>query len=90
MDVAYVARLARIAVTDEEAARYQSQLDQVLAYVEKVRELDLSGVQPMAHVQPLANVFRPDAAKPGLDRDAVLQNAPTVSGEQFLVPKIVE
>jgi aspartyl-tRNA(Asn)/glutamyl-tRNA(Gln) amidotransferase subunit C len=90
IDVAYVARLARIALTDEDRDRYQSQLAQILAYVEKIRELDLSRIEPTAHVQPLENVFRPDVAKPGLDRDTVLRNAPAVSGEQFLVPKIVE
>ena len=90
MDVAYVARLARIALTEEERERYQSQLAQVLAYVEKIRELDLSRIEPTAHVQPMENVLRHDAVKPGLDRDSVLRNAPAVSGEQFLVPKIVE
>ena len=90
IDVAYVSKLARITLTDEERSLYQSQLAQILGYVEKIRELDLSRIEPTAHVQPLENVFRPDVAKPGLDRDTVLRNAPAVTGEQFRVPKIIE
>ncbi len=90
MDVAYVARLARIELTPDEAPRMQAQMDQILVYIRKLRELDLEGVEPTMHAQAMQNVFRPDAVRPGLDREAVLRNAPAVIGEQFQVPKIVE
>lgn len=90
MDVTYVARLARIELTQDEAVRLQAQMDQILVYISKIRELDLKGVEPTLHAQAACNVFRPDKARPGLDRDAVLRNAPAVVVEQFQVPKIVE
>jgi aspartyl-tRNA(Asn)/glutamyl-tRNA(Gln) amidotransferase subunit C len=90
MDVSYVARLARIELTPDEAVRLQAQMDEILVYIRKIRGLDLGGVEPTMRAQAMQNVFRPDTARPGLDRDAVLRNAPAVIGEQFLVPKIVE
>lgn len=88
--MSYVARLARIALTPEEAVRLQAQMDQILVYIDKIRELDLSGVEPTMRAQVLKNVFRADEARPGTGRDAVLRNAPSVVGEMFQVPKIVE
>jgi aspartyl-tRNA(Asn)/glutamyl-tRNA(Gln) amidotransferase subunit C len=90
LDVAYVARLARIALTPEEAARLQTQMDGILVYINKIRELDLSGVEPTLRAQAIRNVFRPDVARPGMARESALGNAPSVVGEMFQVPKIVE
>lgn len=90
MDVSYTARLARIELTPEEAARLQAQMDQILVYIRKIRELDLKGVEPTMHAQAMQNVFRSDAVRPSLDRETVLRNAPATTGGQFQVPKIVE
>lgn len=90
MNVSYVARLARIDLTPDEAVRLQEQMDQILVYIRKLRELDLAGVEPTLHARELRNVFRADVARPGLDRESVLKNAPAVVGEMFQVPKIVE
>jgi aspartyl-tRNA(Asn)/glutamyl-tRNA(Gln) amidotransferase subunit C len=65
-------------------------MDDILVYIDKIRELDLTGVEPTLRAQAVRNVFRPDVARPGLDRDPVLRNAPSVVGEMFQVPKIVE
>jgi len=75
IDVGYVAELARLELTDEERAVFQPQLENIVKYVEKISEVDVSGVEPMMH---------------GRDRDAALANAPARVGEEFLLPKIVE
>ncbi len=90
MDVEYIAHLARIRLTDEEKERFAGQLGQILAYVEELGELDVEGVEPTAHAVPVHNVFREDVARPGLDRDTVLGNAPATRSDQFLVPRIIE
>lgn len=90
VDVAYVARLARLYLTPEETARFQAQLDEIVGYVRQLEEVDLSGVEPMAHAVRIQNVFREDTPRPGLDHDVVMANAPAVVEEQFQVPKIVE
>ena len=90
LDVSYVARLARLHLTDEEIALFRAQLDDIIGYVRKIQKLDLAGIEPTSHAHPVHNVFRPDEVKPGLDRDAVLANAPLTAQEQFVVPKIVE
>ena len=90
IDVSYVARLARVKLSPEETALFQSQLHEIVGYVRKVRELDVSGVEPTAHGIPMQNVLRKDEVVPGLQRDAVLANAPARSEEQFVVPRIVE
>lgn len=90
IDVAYVAHLARMHLTDEECARFQPQLAAVVDYVRKMQEVNLDGVEPTAHVQPLQNVFRADEVQPGLDRDVAMANAPEQTDGQFQVPKIVE
>lgn len=90
IDVAYVARLARLYLTDEERLTFQGQLEHVVEYVRKIRALNVDGVEPMSHAIAVQNVFRADVVEPGLDRDAVLANAPATAGGQFSVPKIVE
>ncbi len=90
LDVRDVARLARIELTDEEATTFQSQLGSVLEYVEQLGKLDLTGVEPTAHANPVFNVFREDAAKPGLEKTAVLANAPHAANGLVVVTKVIE
>jgi len=90
LDVRDVARLARIELTDAEAETFQAQLGSVLEYVEQLGKLDLTGVEPTAHANPVFNVFREDEAKPGLDRTAVLANAPHAANNLVVVTKVIE
>ena len=90
MDVAYVARLACIDLTEAETALFQSQLDQVLQYVEQLNEPDVSGVEPTAHAIPVFNVLRPDVTGQSLDHDAVIANAPSSADGHIRVPKIID
>lgn len=90
MDVAYVARLSRLYLTDEEKDLFEGQLAAVVEYIRKIGELDLTGVEPTSHVRAIENVFRDDDVKPGLDRDAALGNAPDSINDHFKVPKIVD
>jgi aspartyl-tRNA(Asn)/glutamyl-tRNA(Gln) amidotransferase subunit C len=90
IDVAYVARLARLELSAEETRRFQAQLDQIVDYVRQIREPVVDGVAPMSHAHPLHNVFRADAVRPGLDRETVLANAPRHANGQFAVPRIIE
>jgi len=90
MDVGYVARLACIALTDEETALFQGQLEQVLHYVEQLNEPDVSGVEPTAHAIPVFNVFRKDELGTSLEHDAVIANAPAATDGQIRVPKIID
>jgi aspartyl-tRNA(Asn)/glutamyl-tRNA(Gln) amidotransferase subunit C len=88
-DVAYLARLSRLAVTDEELDRFAGQLDQVLAAVARVGEAAVADVAPMSHAVPLTNVLRPDVVTPSLPRDAVLAGAPAAEDDRFRVPRIL-
>lgn len=90
LDVRDVARLARIELTDEEISTFQSQLGSVLEHVEQLGQLDLTGVEPTAHANPVFNVFRTDQALPGLPRRAVLENAPHAANNLILVTKVIE
>jgi aspartyl-tRNA(Asn)/glutamyl-tRNA(Gln) amidotransferase subunit C len=90
IDVNYVAHLARIHLTPEEAALFGPQLKHILEYAEKLKELDVTGVEPMAHAFRLVNVTRPDAITPGLTREDALANAPAQANGLFIVPRIVE
>jgi aspartyl-tRNA(Asn)/glutamyl-tRNA(Gln) amidotransferase subunit C len=90
LDVKYVAHLARIHLTPEEETKFGAQLGQVLAYIEKLKELDVSQVEPTAHAVPLFNVTRPDEVRPSLSNEDALRNAPAKANGLFIVPKIVE
>ncbi|HEY8241279.1 MAG TPA: Asp-tRNA(Asn)/Glu-tRNA(Gln) amidotransferase subunit GatC [Kiritimatiellia bacterium] len=90
IDVAYVAHLARLQLTDAETKKLQGQLDHILAYVDELKKVDVEGVEPMSHVLDIHTVLREDAVKPSLDRDLVLANAPEHHGKHFIVPKIIE
>jgi aspartyl-tRNA(Asn)/glutamyl-tRNA(Gln) amidotransferase subunit C len=89
-EVLHVARLARLHLTDEEVERMRQQLDAILAYIDKLRELDVEGVEPTAHAVPLVNVMRDDAPVPCLSQDEALANAPDRAEAFFRVPRIIE
>ncbi|MEA3188328.1 MAG: aspartyl-tRNA(Asn)/glutamyl-tRNA(Gln) amidotransferase subunit [Chthoniobacter sp.] len=89
-DVRYTAQLARLRLSEEEIETFQTQLSQVLEYIEKLRTLDVSNVEPTAHAYPTFNVFREDIARPWFDSPTALQNAPRVANGLFVVTKVVE
>ena len=89
-EVQNVARLARLHLTEDEAERMREQLDAILAYIDKLRELDVEGVEPTAHAVPLVNVMRDDALVPCLPQEQALANAPDRADEFFRVPRIIE
>ena len=90
LDVAYVARLARIRLTEDEAKTFQKQLGDVLAYVEKLRNVDVSAVEPAAHAVPIFNVFRQDESRDWFTAEEALANAPRQANHLFIVTKVVE
>ncbi len=90
IEVKYVAHLARLALTHEEEQKIGAQLGQVLGYIEKLKEVDVTGVEPTAHAFPLVNVTRPDEVRPSMSQEDALRNAPAQANGLFLVPKIVE
>jgi aspartyl-tRNA(Asn)/glutamyl-tRNA(Gln) amidotransferase subunit C len=90
IDVKYVAHLARLALTSDEEKKLASQLGNILGYIEKLKELDVAGVEPTAHAVPMVNVSRPDEIRPSLPHDDALRNAPVKANGLFMVPKIVE
>jgi len=90
IDVAYVAQLARLRLNDEETQQFQGQLDDILKYVSQLDDLNVEGVEPMAHAVDMSNVFREDVAGECMNRDDFLNNAPRHANEQVLVPRILE
>ena len=90
IDVKYVAHLARLELTPAEEQRIGAQLGEVLGYIEKLKELDVGEVEPMAHAVPLVNVVRPDSVQPSLPHEEAMRNAPAPANGLFIVPKIVE
>jgi aspartyl-tRNA(Asn)/glutamyl-tRNA(Gln) amidotransferase subunit C len=90
IDVKYVAHLARLSLTPEEEVKLSAQLGNILGYIEKLRELDVTNVEPTAHAVPMVNVTRADEIRPSLPHEEALRNAPKQSGGLFIVPKIVE
>jgi aspartyl-tRNA(Asn)/glutamyl-tRNA(Gln) amidotransferase subunit C len=91
-DVEHVARLARLALTDDEKNRYTAQLGSILGYIEKLNSVDTEGVPPTAHPWPVANVWREDHTErlQGLEREELLKNAPEREGPFFKVKKVIE
>ena len=90
IDVAHVAKLARLNLTEEETKLFQAQLARVLEYAEKLRELDTSEVEAAAHAVPLFNVFREDEPRSWLSAEEALSNAPRQANGLFIVTKVVE
>ncbi len=87
--VRHVARLARLAISEDKLVRFAAQLEPILEYVAKIGQVDTTGVEPMAHALPIHNVLREDVARPGLSVEQVLQNAPDSDGPFFKVPKVI-
>jgi aspartyl-tRNA(Asn)/glutamyl-tRNA(Gln) amidotransferase subunit C len=85
-----IARLARIAVKDEEISHLQSELNAMLAFIEQLSEVDVEGVEPMTSVTPMVMKKRKDVVTDGEIPDKVLANAPATEDHFFLVPKVVE
>ncbi len=90
IDIKYVAHLARLSLSAEEEQKMGAQLAQVLGYIDKLKEVDVTGVEPTAHAFPLINVTRPDEIRPSLTQEEALSNAPAQANGLFMVPKIVE
>jgi aspartyl-tRNA(Asn)/glutamyl-tRNA(Gln) amidotransferase subunit C len=88
-DVRHVAKLARLAMDEDALKKLTPQLEAILGYVDKIGEVDVSGVEPMAHALPLANVLREDVVEESLPIEAVLRNAPQTDGRFFKVPKVI-
>ena len=89
-EVAHLARLARLELTDDELGRYAGQLDAIVAAVAKVTEVAADDIPPTSHAVPLTNVVRPDVLRPSVDRDEVLAMAPASEGGRFRVPRILD
>jgi aspartyl-tRNA(Asn)/glutamyl-tRNA(Gln) amidotransferase subunit C len=90
IDVKYVAHLARLSLSPDEEKKIGAQLGNILGYIEKLKEVDVSGVEPTAHAFPLVNVTRPDEVRPSISNEDALRNAPAQANGLFMVPKIVE
>ncbi|MEE9913824.1 MAG: Asp-tRNA(Asn)/Glu-tRNA(Gln) amidotransferase subunit GatC [Deltaproteobacteria bacterium] len=89
-DVEYVAKLARLEVTDEEKGKFTDQLNDILLYIDKLNELDTTGVAPMTHAIAVTNAFRDDTVQDSLGVERALANAPDARGEFFRVPKVID
>lgn len=88
--VEHIALLARLELSEEEKERAGGELSQILDHFEQLKSLDTEGVPPTEHVFPVVNVLRADTPRPGLPREAALQNAPESAGGMFQVPRVVE
>jgi aspartyl-tRNA(Asn)/glutamyl-tRNA(Gln) amidotransferase subunit C len=89
-EVARIAHLARLSLSEDEARAMAADLDTILGHVEKLRALDTEGVAPTAHVLPLAVPFRADEPRPSLPPEAAVGNAPESQGSAFVVPPVIE
>ena len=88
-DVEHVAKLSRLALTDDEIEHITTELAGILGHVRDMEALDLTDIPPTAHPLPLENVLRPDEVRPGVDRDEVLAMAPAAEDGRFRVPRIL-
>ncbi|MBI5092005.1 MAG: Asp-tRNA(Asn)/Glu-tRNA(Gln) amidotransferase subunit GatC [Candidatus Hydrogenedentes bacterium] len=89
-DVEYVAGLAQLSLDEAARERLVGEMSNILSYMDKLNELDTSGIEPMMHVLDISNVYRDDVVGPSLDRETALMNAPKSDGEYFLVPRILD
>lgn len=90
IDIAHVARLARLALDDAEAELYRTQLGVILDHAAKVQAVDTEGVEPTSHPLGITNAFRSDQVVESLDRDVVLSQAPNTRDGYFVVPPALE
>ena len=89
-DVEYVARLARLELTTGEKELFVGQMDAILGYVEKLKEVNTEGIVPTSHAVPMENAFREDVVQPSIGLEKALANAPETAGTFFAVPKVIE
>ena len=89
-DVKYIANLARLGLSETEVGHFQTQLEGILGYIDKLKKLDVTEVKPMAHAADIRNVYRVDSVKPSLDPEKILKIAPARDGNFFKVPKVIE
>lgn len=90
IDIDYVAKLARIELTDDEKTTYSRQLGQILEYFERLSKIDVSGAKPSAHAHAIYNVMRDDVETPAMSVSDALMNAPASRENQVCVPKVVD
>ncbi len=88
-EVRYVATLARLSLSEAEVEKTTLQLDSILSYVEKLGELDTTGIQPTTHALAIHNAFREDETKASLPQQEALANGPLQNGEAFVVPRVI-
>lgn len=88
--VRHVAKLARLAVTDEDAHKLAPQLSDIISYAEQLQKLDLENVPPTSHSTDITNVLRRDIPRPSLSRDTLLSMAPDTDGQHVRVPAVLE
>lgn len=89
-DVRHIAKLARLRFSDEGEAKMADEMGQILDYVDKLNELDTTGVPPMSHVLDIHNVFRDDEVEQRIDHEDALRNAPDADSDYFRVPKVID
>ncbi len=90
IDVPYLAQLARMSLSAEQVEKFGAQLQQIVSYVEKLKEVNVEGIEPTAHATPITNVFRADEPRTPGDPVPFMKNAPQQAHNLFVVPKIVE
>ena len=90
LDIDHIAKLARLALTPDEKAKFAQQLGDVLHHIEQLAKVDVTGVEPTAHASPIFNVWQADVAQPGLTVADALRNAPAQRDNMIAVPKVVE
>jgi aspartyl-tRNA(Asn)/glutamyl-tRNA(Gln) amidotransferase subunit C len=90
LNIDYLANLARLALTAAEKEKFSRQLGDILVYVEKLKQVDVTGVEPMAHASPVFNVWQEDVSRPGMSVEQALRNAPAQRQHMIAVPKVVE
>ena len=89
-DVRYTAQLARLSLSEDEATKFQEQLSHILGYVEKLKEVNVEGVEATAHSSELCNVFRDDSESNWFTSKQALENAPRQANGLFIVTKVIE
>ncbi len=90
IDLKHIARLSRLHLTEEELKFFETQVSQILSFVDKLKEVNVDGVEPTSHPLSLSNVFRADEIKPSMPIDEFLRHSPKAKGRFFEVPKIIE
>jgi len=90
MEIEYIALLARLRLTEQEKELFSKQLGSIINYIDKLNQLDTSDVEPTSHVLPMKNIFREDEQGLSLNRESILENAPSRKGGFYKVPKIIE